>query len=112
MLPNQGNGTPFRLSIKHTAPKMNKANNKTTKVIWQHDSSHFETSLVIRKGFSMSSKSFRLEFNGVVSSWPPWNRLAFLAAEWEFIGSLGLLAFLAAELMAGAAKGISSFLMK
>ena len=68
-------------------PKMNKAIIKTTKAIWQHDSSRFETSLGIRKGFSMSSQSFRLEFNGVVSStdapWPPWNRLGFLAEELE-----------------------------
>ena len=89
MLPSQGNGTPFQLSIKHTAPKMNKANITTTTVIVQHDSSNFETSLGIRKGFSMSSQSFRLEFNGVVSlsstdaPWPPWNRLTFLAAELE-----------------------------
>ena len=49
---------------------------------------------------------------GIVSSWPPWNRLACLAELEEFIGRLGLLAFLAAELIAGAAKGISSFLIK
>ena len=36
MLPNQGNGTPFHWSIKHTAPKMNKANITTTTVIVQH----------------------------------------------------------------------------